>query len=271
MRSRSLLCQLASTMTLALLAIVCSPFALLAAETTSSIQKVERLEIVDRAIAHHGGELFEDSRVQLTVSSHSGSFDIETTIRGDQFDHRITATSDGQTKVHHHDNERLTVAIDGVEQNLSQRERTSALSYVNQRMYFLFLPYKLNDPGTYKEDLGLEDGWGEKPLHKVRVSFEAGTSAGASSEYLYWFDPDTAELVQFAYDYSEDTGLRFRKLFNQRRVGGLVFYDAYNYGLNEKGGGLSVNVITPEYVKAELPLISTIELQNVRVERATKP
>ncbi len=249
----------------------CAQRSPVAADTSTANQKVEALDIVDRSIAHHGGELFEDSQVELTVRSKSGSFDIATTIRGDQFDHRITATADGETKVHRQTNDLLSVSIDGAEQNLSERERTNALSYVNQRLYFLFLPYKLNDPGTYKEDLGLEEGWGDKALHKVRVSFEAGSSAGASSEYMYWFDPETAELVQFAYDYSNGTGLRFRKLFNQRRMGGLMFYDAQNYGKNTPLGGLSVNLVTPEYAAAELPLISTIQLENVRVERATSP
>ena len=246
----------------------CAPQAPLSAESSAAQEKVQRLDIVDRAIEHHGGDLFESSRVWLTVSSRSGSFDIATRMAGKTFEHEITATKDGETTVHRQTNDSLTLTVDGQEQPLSEeRERTRAQSYVNQRMYFLFLPYKLNDPGTYKEDLGLEEGWGDKPLHKVRVSFEPGTSDGASSQYMYWFDPDSAELVQFAYDYSEGTGLRFRKLFNHRRVGGLLFYDAQNYGVNTRSGGLSVNLVTPEYAKAELPLVSTIELSDIRVER----
>ena len=133
-------------------------------------------------------------------------------------------------------------------------------------MYFLFLPYKLNDPGTYKEDQGLEE-WNGRQLHRVRVTFEPGASDGANSAYVYWFDPETARLEQFAYDYSEGAGLRFRVLTNYRRVGGLLFYDADNYGLNTPDGGLTVDDINPVYVEEELPLVSQIELRDINVER----
>ena len=147
--------------------------------------------------------------------------------------------------------------------------RARAESYVNQRMYFLFLPYKLNDPGTFKEDQGLEE-WNGRQLHRVRVTFAAGSSDGADSAYVYWFDPETARLEQFAYDYSDGTGLRFRTLRNYRRVGGLLFYDADNYGLNTRDGGLTVDDVTPAYAAAELPLVSRIEHRDVDVERLAK-
>ena len=41
-----------------------------------------------------------------------------------------------------------------------------------------FLPYRLNDPGVYKQDLGLER-WGDRELHKVKVTFEPGSSNAA--------------------------------------------------------------------------------------------
>ena len=34
-------------------------------------------EIVEKAIAYHGGDLYERSRIRMTISSLSGSFDIE--------------------------------------------------------------------------------------------------------------------------------------------------------------------------------------------------
>ena len=226
----------------------------------------ERLVIVDRAIEHHGGEMFEQSRVRLTVASLSGSFDVDSMADGDRFEHRIHATGGSDEREYHRDNMKLEVRRSGEPMDMDETERQRAESYVNQRMYFLFLPYKLNDPGTYKEDQGLEE-WNGKQLQRVRVSFAPDSSDGADSAYVYWFDPETARLEQFAYDYSEGAGLRFRVLRNYRRIGGLLFYDANNYGLNTPDGGLSVDDITPAYVEEELPLVSQIELRNIDVER----
>ena len=225
----------------------------------------DRLDIVDRAIEHHGGELFEHSRVRLTVASRSGSFDVDSTTDGDRFEYVIRASAGDDEREYRRDNRALEVTEGGDPMDMDEREQVRAESYVNQRMYFLFLPYKLNDPGTFKEDQGLEE-WNGRQLNRVRVTFEPGSSAGADSAYVYWFDPETARLEQFAYDYSAGTGLRFRTLRNYRRIGGLLFYDADNYGLNTPDGGLTVDDITPTYVEEELPLVSQIDLRDVDVE-----
>ena len=225
-----------------------------------------RLDIVDRAIEHHGGELFEQSRVRLTVASRSGSFDVDSLADGDRFEQRIRASNGADEREYRRDNMALQVAEGGEPMQMDEAQRARAESYVNQRMYFLFLPYKLNDPGTWKEDQGLEE-WNGRALHRVRVTFTPGTSDGADSAYVYWFDPETARLEQFAYDYSEGTGLRFRVLRNYRRIGGLLFYDADNYGLNTRDGGLTVDDIDPAYVEEELPLVSRIEHRDIDVER----
>lgn len=225
----------------------------------------DRLEIVDRAIEHHGGDLFESSRVRLTVASRSGSFDVDSTIEGDRFEYVIRASAGDDEREYRRDNSALEVTEGGDPMDMDESEQVRAESYVNQRMYFLFLPYKLNDPGTFKEDQGLEE-WNGRQLNRVRVTFQAGSSDGADSAYVYWFDPETARLEQFAYDYSAGTGLRFRTLRNYRRIGGLLFYDADNYGLNTPDGGLTVDDITPAYVEEELPLVSQIELRDVDVE-----
>lgn len=226
----------------------------------------ERLEIVDRAIEHHGGELFEQSRVRLTVASRSGIYDVDSMVDGDRFEQRIR-TADGSDELEYrHNNMALEVTRGGQPMEMDETEHARAERHVNQRMYFLFLPYKLNDPGVYKEDQGLEE-WNGRPLHRVRITFEPGASDGADSAYVYWFDPETARLEQFAYDYSEGAGLRFRILRNYRRIGGLLFYDADNHGLDTQDGGLTVDEINPIYVEEELPLVSRIELRDIDVAR----
>jgi hypothetical protein len=46
-------------------------------------------------------------------------------------------------------------------------------------------------------------------------------------------------------------------------TGGLVFFDQENWGVN--GQGLTVDQVTPEFVKAKMRLLSTVRLMNIRV------
>ena len=74
-----------------------------------------------------------------------------------------------------------------------------------------------------------------------------------------------ATSLSNAYTYQDEPGgLRFRRLFNYRRVGGILFFDQENLGL--EGAGLGVDAITPQYVEDALRPISTVTLEDVRVE-----
>ena len=232
---------------------------LLPAAATAQPPKQERLEIVDRSIRHHGFDRLDQVEVALTVSSRSGSFDVVVRA-GDLFDYQVVSEVRGKRRVHRHTNELVEVNLDGEEQPLDTAEdRRRAMDFVSQRVYFLFLPYRLNDPTAYKQDLGIER-WGDRDLHRVKVTFEPGTSTSADSEFMYWFAPDTAELVLFAYTFED--GIRFRTATNPRRVGGLLVYDQLNDGID--GPGLDVDDLTHESVQ-ELRRISEVELHNVEV------
>ena len=231
-----------------------------AAPASAEPPKQERLDIVDRSIRHHGFDRLEELEVALTVSSRSGSFDVVVRA-GDLFDYVVTSDLGGRTRVHRHTNDLVAVTIDGEPQPVETAEdRRRAVDFVSQRVYFLFLPYRLNDPSAYKQDLGIER-WGERDLHKVKVTFEPGTSTSDDSEFLYWFDPETAELVQFAYTFDE-TGIRFRTASNLRRTGGLLLYDQLNDGGSEPDA--DIDDLTFESVQ-ELRRISEVLLENVEV------
>jgi hypothetical protein len=224
--------------------------------------KVKVLPIVDAAIEQHGGSVFEASKTRFDVCSKSGCSTVSVTMNRGLFEYDVTAMVRGVERRVRSTNDQVEVWVDGerVEVAEAQRYRNWAM----QRVYFNFLPYRLNDPSAYKEDLGVELFEGRE-LHKVKVSFEPGSSTDASDEFLYWFDPESARMEFFAYSYeSGEGGLRFRRLFNHRRVGGLVFYDQENWGV--EGKGLSVDLVTPEYVATAMRHISTVEMRNISVE-----
>ncbi|HVS62316.1 MAG TPA: DUF6503 family protein [Thermoanaerobaculia bacterium] len=243
--------------TLVLATLACA--LVLVAPAISEPPKQERLEIVDRSIRHHGFDRLDELEVALTVSSRSGSFDVVVRA-GELFDYTVISEVRGKNRVHRHTNDLVRVTIDDEEQPLETAEdRRRAEDFVSQRVYFLFLPYRLNDPSAYKQDLGIER-WGDRDLHKVRVSFEPGTSTSDDSVFVYWFDPDTAEMVQFAYTF--EGGIRFRTATNQRRIDGLLLYDQLNDGSSDPSIGAAD--LTYESVQ-ELRRISEVELTNVEV------
>jgi hypothetical protein len=234
---------------------------------TVAAEKAKRLPIVDKAIAHHGGDLYRASETSLTIRSRSGAFRLTSRMDGDRFDHTVTDTPEGGKE------RRTRATNDAVERweggqkaTLDGEGERRARDFVMSRVYFPFLPYRLNDPSVYKEDLGLVD-WEGRKLHKVKVTFEAGTSTDANDEYLYWFDPETGRVEQLAYSFGtgrERGGLRFRQSTNFRRIGGILFYDAENFGI-DGGGDLKIDSITPEAVKS-WKKISTVTLEGIEVK-----
>ena len=109
----------------------------------------------------------------------------------------------------------------------------------------------------------------ERPLDPlasgmVRIRFGAAQTTQTSDEYMYWFDPESGEVVYFAYDFvGEPNGIRFRRAINPRRVGGILFFDQENVGLD--GDGLDVGAVDPKFVAERLHPISVVALEDIQV------
>lgn len=243
------------TLMIALLALGCA--------TTARGEKVARLPIVDQAIAHHGGDRYTSSETSYESCSKSGCSQVRARVDGGVFSFTVEGpTANGPRRVHM-TNDTTAVWLDGLprvlDADLAQRRRDWAM----QRVYFAFLPFRLNDPDVWKEDLGLET-WGDRQLHRVRISFSPGSSTDADDTYAYWFDPETGAVVFFAYRYAGDPGgIRFRRAIDPRRVGGILFFDQENYGA--EGDALGVDMITPSFAEG-LRLVSTVRFVNVVIE-----
>jgi hypothetical protein len=249
----------------ALLAIVVGAPLAAALSAEEPPPKIERLEIVDRSIEHHGGDRYRHSRSSLTICSKSGCFDLMATIDGDRYEYDVRDEGGEAARRVMASNDRVERWQGGEPVALDAESEQRARDFANARVYFVFLPYRLNDPSVHKQDLGLER-WGDRELHKVRVSFAPGSSTDAGDVYLYWFDPASGRLEQFAYSFGsgDGAGVRFRELANYRRVGGLLFFDQRNLGY--EGPGVRVEVVTPQFVAKEMREVSMVTLREVQVE-----
>jgi len=222
-----------------------------------------RLEIVDRAIEFHGGTRYERSDTNLRMCSKSGCYEIRARVDEGQFLYDVAAIGRSNERRVVWTNDSLDLLVGGVSRAVEANRVQALRDWAMARVYFCFLPFRLNDESVLKEDLGLET-WGGRNLHKVKVTFEAGSSSGADDEYLYWFEPESGRLQQFAYSFSGDPGgLRFRRATRFRRVGDILFFDQENMGVD--GDGLAVDQIDPGFV-SQMKRISTVELSRIRVE-----
>lgn len=235
-------------------------------------EKVRSLPIVDRSIEHHGGDRYLGTETQFTIGSQSGAFDVVSTMDGGRFEHVVSGkTSEGKVRKVRQTNEMIEEWIDGELQTLDEEGRHRAQAFVEARVYFPFLPFRLNDPSVWKEDQGLEE-WDGKKLHRVKVTFDSDSSNSAHDEYVYWFDPEAARLEQYAYSFGtglERGGLRLRKPFDYRRHGGILFFDVDNLGVNGSGKELTVGLLTPEYVRETMEHVSFVNLTNLKVRTTT--
>lgn len=197
------------------------------------------------------------------MCSKSGCYDVSATVRGGQYDYRVSGPYRGWMREVLISNDATQLWKDGSERPVSPEAEAAVRDWVMERVYFCFLPFRLADPSAIQEDLGLES-WSGRELRKVKVTFVPGTSTDAEDEFLYWFDPESGRLEQFAYSFvGSPGGLRFRKLYNYRRIGGLLFFDQENWGA--AGDDLTVGRISPDFVTT-MERVSTVELRNIQVD-----
>ena len=221
-------------------------------------------EIVAKAIDFHGGDLYEHSRMVMTITSLSGSFQIEATREGGNFEYVVAGMVGREDPVERRvrlTNDTVQEWRDGVESELDTEGERRARAFADARVFFPLLPYTLKGGDIHFQDRGLET-WDGRELRRVRVSFTPGTSNDADDAYTFWFDPDTGRMEQFGYDF--DGGLRFRKATAFNRVGGVLFSDQENYAV--EGGKVPVDTLLPEYVSEEMELLSTVVISDISVE-----
>ena len=195
------------------------------------------LDVVARAIEHHGGETYRASETQLDVCSKSGCFRVVARVDGGNFEYTVSGRAGGGQRASggrrevRWSNDALEVRVDGEPQAVAAGDEQRFRDWAMARVYFCFEP---------------------------------GSSTDAGDEYMYWFDPETARLELFAYSYdSGGGGIRFRRAIDHRRIGGLLFFDQENLGVD--GPGLSVDAIDPDYVRREMRHVSTVRLQGIEV------
>ena len=226
-------------------------------------EKSEAQEIVDAAIAAHGGGLLDKSVVTFKLR------DIQYRALRDEgayvYSRTFTHDSTGQRI---HDvlrNSGFERTADEAVVDLPQERQEAFSASVNSVIYFALLPYFLNDAAVQKKYLGEATVKGE-PYDKVQVTFEA-TGGGEDHEdvYVYWFHRGRHTMDYLAYSFEEEDGsegTRFREAVNPREVGGVRFQDYINYTSKEQ---FPLENYDRAFEAGKLEKVSEINLEDVKV------
>ncbi len=244
------------------------PLALLVGSPAPGLAQDEpppTLPIVAKSLDYHGIRVWQSSQISGLLQSQSGTFALRTRRRGVGFDYFVIVEHGEEggagTTEYRLNNLRVAKLVDGEEIELATPEaRQEATDFVMDRVYTTLLPFLLGDAGVVTEDLGLET-WEERELHRVKATYPEGGGLSCASDYLFWFDPETGRLEQFAYSF--DGGLRFRRLMHHERNHGVVLANQESFGAS--GEELTVETITAEFVSQSMEKLEPVLFEPVRV------
>lgn len=218
-------------------------------------------QIVDAAIAKHGGSRYEDSRVTFEFRGRK-----YIAIRqGHKFQYeRIFTDTTGAEVRDVLTNDGFHREVNGQPVELSAKDSSAYANSVNSVIYFALLPYFLNDRAVVKEYAG-EAAIKGKPYHKVKVTFrQEGGGKDFEDEYVYWFHKNDYTMDYLAYNFHTDGGgARFREAYRIRTSNGVQFADYHNY--QPKTDNRNVAEFDSLFESGGLEKVSDIELEHVRV------
>lgn len=218
-------------------------------------------DIVDRAIEVSGGELYKNSRISFDFRGYH--YKMEPHSRNRVLKRIRIIETDTITDIKEGENFKrlLNDSLVTVPDSMAIRYSNS----INSVHYFAYLPFGLNDPAVNKKLLGEVEVDG-LPYYEIQVTFDRkGGGKDYEDVYVYWFNKKTFKPDYLAYSFESDGGgLRFRKAFNERYVGGIRFVDYYNFRTDRE---LHPSVLDSIYMAGKLEILSKIELRNIEVNR----
>lgn len=217
--------------------------------------------IIDQAIAAHGGSALQQVHI---------SFDFRKKHYEVQLDQgKFVYESSGEDSIGFvHDvltHQQFTRTVDQQTLDLSQEDQDIYSNSLNSVVYFVLLPYPLNDPAVDKEYVG-ETMLAGEPYHKIRVTFsQDGGGEDFDDVYIYWIHREQHTMDYLAYSFHVNGGgTRFRKVYNVREIEEIRFADYINYESTVED--FALEDYDRLFEEGKVKELSRIETRNVEVQ-----
>ncbi len=220
-------------------------------------------KIIDKAIAAHGGQLFEGRTV--TFDFRNKHYLVQRKPEGYTYIRSFEDDSLGQVKDVLTNSTELERYVNDTLLDISDEWKFKYANSVNSVLYFFQLPYGLNDAAVIKKYLG-QKVINQKLYEKVQVTFKQ-ENGGKDFEdvFVYWINAETNTLDFLGYSYLTDGGgVRFRQAVNRRTINGMIFQDYINFKPAENNA--PVESLDEAFIEASLIELSQIENENIEVK-----
>lgn len=220
---------------------------------------------VDQAIETHGGASFQSFYLEFdfrdrhyTAARNGGIFEYSREFTDSTGKIKDVLSNDGLTRYRNG-----SVVV------IPEERKQAFTRSVNSVIYFMLLPFGLNDDAVNKEWVEETTIRGE-PYQVIRVTFDQkGGGEDHEDIFLYWFHTEKNTMDYFAYSYTTDGGgLRFREAINSRKKGGLVLQDYINYQPADET--IPIDSLKSMFIAGTLKKLSEIRLENLLVTEFDK-
>ncbi|MCL6462613.1 MAG: hypothetical protein I4O51_12185 [Flavobacterium micromati] len=227
-------------------------------DTIITILKFSKADsIIDKTIEAHGGKLYLTADYSFIFreknyrfQNNGGNFKYTSEIKkGDSVVKDILTPAKFERFI----NDKL--------QRLNKEQTGKYSEALNSVIYFVMLPYKLQDASVNKEFVEESTIKGKK-YDAIGVTFgKDGGGKDFDDEYQYWINKDTHKVDYLAYNYHvNDGGVRFRVAINTRVIAGVTFQDFINYEAPVK---TPLKDLPKLYEQGKLKKVSQILSENI--------
>ncbi len=214
--------------------------------------------IVNKAIAAHGGELYNSAHYAFNFRGKKYTFKNN----HNTYSYTVEQATDSTLTIDKLENGIFQRTINNEAVTLPKKKSDLYINNLNSVVYFTLLPYKLNDSAVNKYYLGATIIKNFN-YHIIKVTFdEKGGGKDFEDEFYYWIHAENYTVDYLAYKYAVNGGgIRFRSFFNRTKVAGIIFQDYINWKAE-----LDAPLITlPQLFETDkLKKVSTIENKLIR-------
>ena len=213
--------------------------------------------ILKKSIEAHGGSKYKNAHYSFIFRKKYFTFKNNQ----DQFTYTSTSEKDGIKIVDILENGNLKRKINGVEIQLSEKDKIRYSGGVNSVIYFATLPYKLQDKAVRNSYKGTTTVKG-KTYDVLEIKFnQEGGGQDHDDVFHYWVNQENHVIDYLAYNYQVNGGgVRFRSAYNSRKVSGIIFQDYVNYKAEV---GTPLEDLPKLYEEGKLKELSKIETEKV--------